>query len=1335
VDRYRPVSRSTRLTRRRFVPFVVFFLLAALLTQANVSAAGTPAPTPPAPPSEKLLAEYGQWETEYWPDTGGLSYNYVGDPNPTAAPADKQNANPDFVISSPSLLTAIIDVHVNPSTDAQGATAAAPGSLALVDAVGNDYGPFAAEAATVPGRAGAVVMWVALVDHIELPSGHYWVHDSDPSSLLGNAQTFNVGATIVKGVDAAAYARYMDALIAVDQPQPENEGSTPTPVTQAGGTQPEKVTYSNPQPIVNSSPDPAVTSYPANNPSEPCQFVTDKPMMVTKIMDYHINDGKGASPKLIGLQEHVGTWYGSWQAYGQAFNGIPNAIWVVTPNFEIPAGSYKVQDNEFSTLSAGADNRAMCVVKLAPVATSPIDNVTGKYTIDFMGDDGTDIDYPLVLGIIDHKNSVEIGTIVEGQPFKFNAAVTERANGAVKADFRVGFSNISIAMPMTFTKKSNGYTLSGTVIVLGDQGGTIGFSGARTSTDLPGFIPKPAGGLGKVGSIPGPGSAGQAAAGIAFPTLATLIAGSAAVLSGGGYGGGYGGDSGDSSSEDGGADFSGEDGGTDTGGADSGVSDSGGAETGVADDWGGGSAGAGDGGSGAYGTNTGGATDASPVAVTAPSQPAGLQDGQTMSVHDYGDGTDKTYVYHAESGGWINPLSGGAYVAANYATSAQDTFETDSEIKKRADADAYALAEGPNQRLAQIAEDGKTRLRLLAEIQKTQRAIYDTPGAEGEGPVSSSDRMDNLAEGVASGQISIADAQALLNRQKQFDGDIHVGKAGTQSAADLAASQDTAGAAIAHLGNDAVQGAYNAATDVQGKTWSGLAVRTAAGYLTGGASEVLIYIPANIAIKANENMDAGDSATRAFASAFISEGLNQAAQAAAMYSGGAALKGAASALGIKPGITLPTFWGKTLNTDVGELLPGAAGKTAGAVGGVEAQAVENLAVHNAEFGATNRDIAAKLNKLNEDALNGPLTPDQIKAILADREARRALEAGGTPGLKQSFNDVVDTQINKPSLDYTKQALTEKYGSITDPAHPSYQYKKMLDDGYTVETTNFRTPNPGEKNLSVNADNDVAGYMVKYNEKGEIIHQHDLPAHDVMTAHSEGFSHQCDVYNPETRIFDATRASSELGIDFKDPKLLTNGMSKSDLAKFGVNEDLSNLTPDRMTQLQLDKYARAYGNEVPGVSGKDFIRDFSTSDSVMRVKPGVDVQALPQSTFKAMQAPGGQGGLLDPQGLALAERNKVLSNWNDGSVRGQMEALESLRKMGKAANIVTKGYGGSGMKPLPENMKAALSVAADRSLSPAVRAQKMVDLGVGDPLTFADKLSGYIEGAKMATGNK
>ena len=196
------------------------------------------------------------------------------------------------------------------------------------------------------------------------------------------------------------------------------------------------------------------------------------------------------------------------------------------------------------------------------------------------------------------------------------------------------------------------------------------------------------------------------------------------------------------------------------------------------------------------------------------------------------------------------------------------------------------------------------------------------------------------------------------------------------------------------------------------------------------------------------------------------------------------------------------------------------------------------------------------------------------------------------------------------------------------------------------------------------------------------------------------------------------------------------MNRSDLAKFGVNEDLSNLTPDRLRQLQLDKYARAYGNEVPGTSGKDFARDYSTSDTVMKFTPTGELKALPQSSYEAMQASGGKGGLLDPQGFALMERNKVISNWNDGSVRSQMEAMESLRKMGVAANKVTAGYSGLGMKPVPGKMQYALDhIIPDRSISPAVRAQKMVRLGVGDPLTFSNKLSGFIEGAKMATGKK
>jgi len=110
------------------MPFVVFCLLAALLTQAQVLPSANAASSAPTPPSEKALAMYGRWETEYWSDTGGLSYTYVGDPTP----ASGQAGAPDFNISARSLLTAIIDVHVNPNPgDAQGTALTSVGSLSL----------------------------------------------------------------------------------------------------------------------------------------------------------------------------------------------------------------------------------------------------------------------------------------------------------------------------------------------------------------------------------------------------------------------------------------------------------------------------------------------------------------------------------------------------------------------------------------------------------------------------------------------------------------------------------------------------------------------------------------------------------------------------------------------------------------------------------------------------------------------------------------------------------------------------------------------------------------------------------------------------------------------------------------------------------------------------------------------------------------------------------------------------------------------------------------------------------------------------------------------------
>ena len=690
MEKYGQIPRSTSATRPSLLRFVAFLLLASMFIQANVLAPVSIEPIAPTPPSEELLGQFGQWETEYWDDSGRLAFNYVGDPNPVPKQAEGFVLQPDFSISKPTLLTAIVTAHMNPNVNAINKENISPGSLALVDDIGNYYGPFAAEttSAVNNGQTSAIVLWVASVDNVELPPGHYRVIDSDTTSVLFNAETQGVPATIIKGLDAEAYARYMDALVAANEPEPAGQpGSTPPPGNS--GSQPEKVTYSNPQSVVNNPPDPALTTYPPNNPALYCEFVIDKPMMVTKIMDYHINDGKGAQPGQIGLQEHGGTWYGSWTAYGQAYNGIP--IWVVTPNFEIPAGSYKVMDNQFSTLSEDANNRAMCEVKVSPVVTSPIDNVTGKYFIGFSGDDGEAIDYTLVLAVIDHKNTLEIGMIIEDQPLKFNATVTDRNKGVVTARFSQGFTDFSLIVRMTFTKTADKYVLTGRIIGQGTESAGVNFSGARTSTDLPGFIPKPPAGIGKVGSIPGPASAGQAMAGIAFPTLATLIA--AAAASGGQGGGsgsggaGQGSYSGETVEGDGGEAVEGDSSETGEGGGEAVEGGSGEAvgDTGSADT----------GSPGTSGPDTGVPVQSQPPPVAAPPAQNGPQDGQTMTVHDSGDGLDKTYAYDGNTGQWINPLTGGAYIAANYAASAQAQAETDAEIKKRAEADANALADGP----------------------------------------------------------------------------------------------------------------------------------------------------------------------------------------------------------------------------------------------------------------------------------------------------------------------------------------------------------------------------------------------------------------------------------------------------------------------------------------------------------------------------------------------------------------------------------------------------------------------------------------------------------------
>ena len=94
-----------------------------------------------------------------------------------------------------------------------------------------------------------------------------------------------------------------------------------------------------------------------NGATAPTTFTITSPWLVTEIIDYHWNDGHGATPLgTITLRAGDGTEFGPWQVDGQpGQGGVKNAYWVVNPNVVIPAGTYTVVDSNPATWSQNAE--------------------------------------------------------------------------------------------------------------------------------------------------------------------------------------------------------------------------------------------------------------------------------------------------------------------------------------------------------------------------------------------------------------------------------------------------------------------------------------------------------------------------------------------------------------------------------------------------------------------------------------------------------------------------------------------------------------------------------------------------------------------------------------------------------------------------------------------------------------------------------------------------------------------------------------------------------------------------------------------------------------------
>jgi hypothetical protein len=99
----------------------------------------------------------------------------------------------------------------------------------------------------------------------------------------------------------------------------------------------------------------SVENSPSCNPS----FTITEPYMITYVDTYHWNYGRGteeAGPITIrctdGVMEY--TWLAETKP-GQG--GVPNAWWIIHPNWAIPAGTYEIVDSDADTWSQNSESK------------------------------------------------------------------------------------------------------------------------------------------------------------------------------------------------------------------------------------------------------------------------------------------------------------------------------------------------------------------------------------------------------------------------------------------------------------------------------------------------------------------------------------------------------------------------------------------------------------------------------------------------------------------------------------------------------------------------------------------------------------------------------------------------------------------------------------------------------------------------------------------------------------------------------------------------------------------------------------------------------------------
>ena len=127
-----------------------------------------------------------------------------------------------------------------------------------------------------------------------------------------------------------------------------------------------------------------------NGPTAATQFTITQSRSIASIETYHWNGGAGtAAPGTVSIRDANGNLVGTWNCTGRPSEGTPaNLYWVCTPNIELPAGTYTVEDSDPSTWScnSASGDAGICSI----MASALGDDDTADDDADDPADDAND---------------------------------------------------------------------------------------------------------------------------------------------------------------------------------------------------------------------------------------------------------------------------------------------------------------------------------------------------------------------------------------------------------------------------------------------------------------------------------------------------------------------------------------------------------------------------------------------------------------------------------------------------------------------------------------------------------------------------------------------------------------------------------------------------------------------------------------------------------------------------------------------------------------------------------------------------------------------------------